>query len=97
MSDNPARAGASAFWVFDAATLPATAPEAAGAPAKAARGGYTAAEAAIWRDGWRAYERAAHARIMRLAPRFPSLAAELSCIPMPEPMREPDGLCERGA
>jgi hypothetical protein len=54
----------------------------------------TTGEAEAWRTGWRV---AQSAILDRVAPRYPSLAAEIAGMRMPAPMQEPDGLSERGA
>lgn len=80
-----------AFWLGAVAPKP---PQAAVAPPERPRGAYGAAEADAWRAGWRV----AQSEILdRVARRYPSLAAEIAGMRMPTAMREPDGLCERGA
>lgn len=81
-----------------AATAPATqASETPVAPPErphGPRGGMTAREREIWRWGWERHERAV---LDLLGDSRRSLSTQIARIPMPEPMREPDGLCERGA
>jgi len=61
---------------------------------RAPYGAMTTGEAEAWRTGWRV---AQSAILDRAARQYPSLAAEIAGMRMPEPMQEPDGLCGRGA
>ena len=97
MSDAAFRALLRAVGHPAATPLPDGPPQAAGAPSSSPRGAYgamTTGEAEAWRTGWRV---AQSAILDRVARQYPSLAAEIAGMRMPQPMQEPDGLCGRGA
>lgn len=97
MSEQAFRALLGACGHLGSVRVAADSSQAAGAPSSSPRGAYgamTTGEAEAWRTGWRV---AQSAILDRVARQYPSLAAEIAGMRMPAPMREPDGLSERGA
>jgi len=92
LPDGPPQADGAPFEALE--TLIERAREWNASSPRAPYGAMTTGEAEAWRTGWRV---AQSAILDRVAPRYPSLAAEIAGMRMPQPMQEPDGLSERGA